>query len=186
MPSWHVTGLSHESAHVAGSAHRTRQWPPGQSTSHAPVQVTSQSAAASQCTRLPLPTVATQLPETCWQAIVAPSRQVASHVCAFWHAAVQPAPPRRVHAALPFAQYSAHDGPEHAWLHEAPAGHQQNGCPGWHAMTLEEGLLQLPSGTRSRAAARQRPRDGKDVPDARVICPKCWPFPSPPRALAAR
>ena len=82
-PSGHVTGLSQDTEQVAGSAQRTRQRPPGQSTLQAPVQVTSQSAAASQCTRLPGPTLATQLPETCWHATVLPCPQVARHDSAF-------------------------------------------------------------------------------------------------------
>ncbi len=62
------------------------------------MQVTSQSAAASQCTRLPSPTLATQLPDTCWQATVLPFPQVARHDPAFWHAAMQPSPADSVHA----------------------------------------------------------------------------------------
>jgi hypothetical protein len=43
-----------------GSAQWTSQWPPGQSTSHPAVHVTSQEDAPSQCTMLPSPTVAVQ------------------------------------------------------------------------------------------------------------------------------
>jgi hypothetical protein len=79
--------------HRLGSAHRTRQWPPGQSTSQLPVHVMSHSAAPSQCARLPSPTEATQRPETCWHAMVLPSPQMAPQVSAFWQAAMHSGPP---------------------------------------------------------------------------------------------
>jgi len=117
--------LSQDREHVAGSAQRTRQWPPGQSTLQAPVHVMSQRAAPSQCTRLASPTVAVQLPFTYWHATVLALPQVALQVWAFWQDALHPSPPCRVHDGFPFAQKRAHDGPEQVWLQEAPAGHQQ-------------------------------------------------------------
>src|SRR5271165_1482998 len=84
--------LSQASEQVAGSAHRTRQWPPGQSTLQAPVHVMSQRAAPSQCTRLASPTVAVQVPFTYWHATVLALPQVALQVWAFWHDALHASP----------------------------------------------------------------------------------------------
>jgi hypothetical protein len=161
-PSGQVTGLSHDRAQVAGSAQRTRQWPPGQSTLQAPLHETSQSAAPSQCTRLPSPTLAAQLVLTCWHATVAPLPQVALQDCAFWHRAEAPSPPCKVHAPLPFAQSSAHWGPEHAWEHEAPAGHQQKAWPALHS------IVDLPAELRHPAASAPTSPAARSAPARRA------------------
>jgi hypothetical protein len=96
--------LSQLSAHVAGLAHCTRQCPPGQSTSHDPVQTTSHDAAPSHRTWLPSPTDAEQRPRTYWQATRLPRPQVARQSNAFWQETLQSSPPVMEHAWLWLAQ----------------------------------------------------------------------------------
>lgn len=86
------------------------------------MQVTSQSAAPSQCTRLPSPTVVVQLALTYWHATVLPLPHVEVQVPAFWHDTEQVSPPCKAHDPLPFAQCKEQPGPEHVCVHEAPAG----------------------------------------------------------------
>lgn len=118
-----VAGAPQSRRQLAGSKQRTRQWPPGQSTSQLPAQVTSHIAAPSQCALLPSPTVATQLFATYWHAMVLLAPHVAAQLSAFWQAAVHPSPPVSVHARLWFAQKSEQlTPPPHACAHDAPSG----------------------------------------------------------------
>jgi hypothetical protein len=101
----------------------TLQCPPGQSTSQAPVHVTSHRAAPSQCTWLASPTEATHLFFTCWHATTLLVPDVTSQSAAFWQDALLSSPPCSLHVGLPFAQNSEHCGVPgaHDCSHDAPA-----------------------------------------------------------------
>ena len=79
---------------------------------------------------------------------------------------MHPSPAESVHAWLPFAQSSEHPGtPPHSCEQDAPAGHQQKGCPGGRAVTPEEGFLHPPP--RTAIAAPTIATDASDASDAK-------------------
>jgi hypothetical protein len=117
-----LTGPSHARWQVAGSAQRTRQCPPGQSTSQAPLHEISHAWAPSHLTWLAGPTEASHRCDTYWHATVALRPHATLHVRAFWHDAEQVSPPESEQSWFPFAQKSVQPARAgHVWVHEAPS-----------------------------------------------------------------